>query len=120
MERHVSIVAALHIGMSILGIFFVIFLMVVLFATNIFDYDPRTLQILSVIGPVLVFFVLLLCLITIIGGVGLFFHKNWARIIILIISAIDLFNIPVGTAVGIYSFWVLVQEDTAKIFQSVK
>jgi len=120
MERHISIVAALHIGLSIIGIILVIFLMVLLFATNIFVYDPRAMHILSIIGPVIVFFVLLLCVITIIGGVGLFFHKNWARIIILIMSAIDLFNIPVGTAVAVYSFWVLVQEDTAKIFQSTK
>jgi len=28
----------------------------------------------------------------------------------------DLFNIPVGTALGIYTLWVLLQDETAKLF----
>jgi hypothetical protein len=118
MERHISIVAALHIGLSIMGIFFGMVLLVLVFATDIFIREPYAMSLLSILIPVIVFFIFLLCILTIIGGIGLFVHKNWARILIMILSAIDLFNIPVGTAVGIYSFWVLVQEDTAKIFAS--
>ncbi len=53
----------------------------------------------------------------IIGGIGLFAKQHWARILVLILSAIDLINFPIGTAVGIYTIWVLVQAETAEIFE---
>ena len=30
----------------------------------------------------------------------------------------ELLNIPIGIAIGIYSIWVLVQDETAKLFAS--
>ena len=52
----------------------------------------------------------------IIGGIGLLKYKNWARILVLIISAIGLLNVPFGTALGIYSIWTIVQDETIKLF----
>jgi hypothetical protein len=34
----------------------------------------------------------------------------------MIRSVLDIFNVPIGTAVGIYSIWVLAQNETARIF----
>ena len=66
-------------------------------------------------------FIVLLFFITgifgIIGGIGLFKYQNWARILILIISAIDLLNFPIGTALAIYSFIVLLDTDVISAFQ---
>ena len=59
----------------------------------------------------------ILCVLGIIGGIGLFARRNWARILVLILSAIDLVNFPLGTALGIYSIWVLVQQDTVTLMQ---
>ncbi|HEB69310.1 MAG TPA: hypothetical protein ENI88_06790 [Desulfobulbus sp.] len=35
--------------------------------------------------------------------------KAWARICIWILAAINLGNVPIGTATGIYAIWVLVK-----------
>ena len=57
------------------------------------------------------FFVCVLCLVVglpgLIGGIGLLQYQSWARITIIVISALDLIHIPIGTALGIYGFWVL-------------
>ena len=38
-------------------------------------------------------------------------------VLVLILSAIDLLNIPIGTALGIYTIWVLVQAETVVLFE---
>ena len=52
----------------------------------------------------------------IIGGIGVLRRQSWARYMVLVLSILDLFSVPIGTAVGAYSIWVLMQEETAKLF----
>jgi len=43
-----------------------------------------------------------------IAGWGLLQHERWARVIALVLAFLSLFtNIPFGTALGIYTMWVL-------------
>jgi len=41
------------------------------------------------------------------AGWGLLQHESWARLLTLVLAFISLINIPFGTALGIYSIWVL-------------
>ena len=54
----------------------------------------------------------------IVGGVGLLRSKSWARYVILVLSILDLLNIPIGTALGIYGIWVLVNDETVRLLDS--
>ena len=42
-----------------------------------------------------------------IAGWGLLQREPWARVIALVLGFISLFNVPFGTAVGVYTLWVL-------------
>ena len=42
-----------------------------------------------------------------ITGWGLLHREPWARVMALVLAFISLFNIPFGTAVGVYTMWVL-------------
>lgn len=42
-----------------------------------------------------------------IAGRGLMHYDAWARVITLVLAFISLFNIPFGTAIGVYTLWVL-------------
>ena len=117
MEKHVTAVAALHVGLSILGILLGIFLFVLLTGIGVIAQEKEALFILSTIGTGVGLFLLIISVPGIIGGIGLFKRKEWARILVLILSAIDLLNIPIGTALGIYSIWVLVQKETVQLFR---
>ena len=44
--------------------------------------------------------------------------KPWARTLMLVISALHLFHIPLGTALGIYGFFVLLNDETRRLFQT--
>jgi hypothetical protein len=37
---------------------------------------------------------------------------------VLVLAILGLFNIPLGTAIGIYSIWALLQTETAQLFAS--
>jgi hypothetical protein len=119
MEKHVNVVAALHIGLSIFGIAFAMIIGVVLNLVGGFIDDPAAGKILPVIAKVVIWVVMIFSIPGIVAGIGLFKRKEWARILTLILSVIKLLNIPVGTAVGVYSIWVLVQDETTLLFKPV-
>lgn len=52
----------------------------------------------------------------ILAGWGLLNYKPWARILAIVLSAIRLINIPIGTALGIYGLWVLFSKETETLF----
>jgi hypothetical protein len=41
------------------------------------------------------------------AGAGVLFEKKWADVLATAISALHLFNVPVGTALALYTFWAL-------------
>ncbi|MFZ5429584.1 MAG: hypothetical protein ACOZDD_05065 [Bacteroidota bacterium] len=117
MEKHVNVVAALFIGLSIFGLVIALFAAVILGLVGGFVDDPVASKVLPIIASVIIWIMIIFSLPGIVAGVGLFRRKEWARILTLILSVIKLLNVPVGTAVGIYSIWVLVQDETVALFK---
>ena len=52
----------------------------------------------------------------VIAGIGLLKRRSWARILAIILAIPDLIQIPIGTAIGIYALWVLLNSETAQLF----
>ena len=120
MNQHVTVVAILHIGLGVLGALLGVFLFMLfgILTTVVPDHEAR------IIFPLLATFlgggIIVASSVGIIGGIGLLKYKEWARILVLVVSAISLVNIPIGTAVGAYSIWALVQNDTVRLFGNEK
>ncbi len=117
MERHINVVAALQIGLSVLGMIIGIVVFAILNITGGFVGEAEAQKILGIIANVLVILFVTLSIPGIIAGIGLFKRKEWARVLTLIISVLDLFNFPLGTAVGVYSIWALVQPEVVEEFK---
>jgi hypothetical protein len=117
MKKHISFVAALHIGFSIIGIFGAIALFFILrFAGSFVEDVDVANQVLQFIGIILPTGILSVSCIGLIAGIGLLNYRKWARILVLIVSAIGCLNIPLGTLAGVYSIWVLMQDESIKLF----
>jgi hypothetical protein len=116
MDKHVTFVAVINIAFGFLGIFLAFFLFVVLIGAGIISQDPEAMKITSIVGIAIAFFLLMKSIPEVIGGFGLMKRKPWARILVLIIACLDLLIIPIGTLIGIYELWVLLSEETVKIF----
>jgi hypothetical protein len=116
MEKHVTVVAVLKIGFGALGILAAIIVLVAVVGGGLISGDQEAIRVTAIVGPTVAFFLVLLSVPGIIGGIGLLKWKPWARILVLILAVFGLFNIPIGTAVGIYTIWVLMQDETAQLF----
>jgi hypothetical protein len=117
MKKQVTLVAALHIGFSTMGIIgsIVLFFIFSFAGSFVTDVDIANV-VMKFIGTFLPTMILLASLLGLIGGIGLLSFQRWARLLVLVMAAIGCLIFPVGTIIGIYSLWVLMQDDTIKLF----
>jgi len=59
-------------------------------------------------------FVLLKAALGFLAGWGLLRHESWARLLTIVLSFFALLHVPLGTALGIYSLWVLLPADSER------
>jgi hypothetical protein len=52
-------------------------------------------------------------------GTGLKQRRPWARLLALGLAVPNLFFLPFGTALAAYAFWVLLSDETRRIFEPV-
>lgn len=116
MEKHINTIAALQIGLCIFNILVAISLYTIIKLIGGFIDEPSGEMILSIIAKIGATILIILSIPGIIAGLGLYKRKEWARTLTLILSVIGIFNFPFGTAIGIYSIWVLIQPDTVAVF----
>ena len=118
MKKHVTLVSALQIGFSTIGVIGAIVLYFIFNFANSFVMDDEiantVLRFLSVVLPTVIGSV---SIIGLIGGIGLLSYQEWARIIVMIIAAVGCLNVPFGTLKGVYSIWVLMQDETIQLFK---
>jgi hypothetical protein len=118
MRKHVTVVGAIHIGFGFLGLIGAVaaFLALNFAKTMVGDEEvPRmVLGILAVSVPLLIGFMSTLGLV---GGIGLLGFRGWARYLVIVVAALGCLNIPIGTLKGVYSLWVLLQDDTIRLFE---
>lgn len=117
MKKHVNVAAILQI---VFGSIIVIGAMACALALGFVDQfvdDPTAMKILGIIGTPVIILMLVFGGAMIAGGIGLFSCRPWARILTLVMAAMGLLNIPIGTLKGVYIIWVLVQPETVSLFE---
>jgi hypothetical protein len=122
-ETHVKVLAWLYIVFGALGTFIGFCLMALLSfigaASAASDADAWiALPILGFTGVALGAFMLMLSLPGIFAGIGLLKYRPWARILTIVLSALNLINFPFGTILGIYGLYVMLSEEGARLFIS--
>ncbi len=115
MKQHVTVVAALNIGLGALGIVVAVIAFVFLAGIGILSGDRDAMPILTFIATVAGGFLFVISVPDVIGGIGLIKRRSWARIMVLILSVLKLINFPLGTIVGVYSIWVLMQDEAVQL-----
>lgn len=118
MKDHVKVIGILWVvfGAFCLGLalFALLFFFGVAQIPNVEDVSPGILRLIGIIASS---FLGLIAFPQIIGGLGLIRHKEWARILVLVLSFLSLVHVPFGTALGIYSMVVLFNRETVLLFQ---
>jgi len=109
----------LHIGFGLLGLAGALAIFFgSQFLFELVEHEPIAQKVLSFVGNTVALILVFFSSLGIIGGAGLFSYKPWARILVMIVSALNCLNVPIGTAKGIYSLWVLMQPETIELFEN--
>ena len=119
MQKHVDLIGIFWIALGALNFFggFVTFW--VLFGISFLpDIGREAPVILRAVGIGVGLFLFILSIPKVIAGVGLLKKQEWARILTLILSFLSLINIPLGTALAIYSFVILTREEAIQLFRT--
>lgn len=121
MEKHVTFVGALQIGYNAFGVLaaMAVFLFIVgggLVGGLASGEEKIVIPITFFVGTSISLWLMLTSVPGIVGGIGLLKRQSWARYMVLVLAILDLFNIPIGTAIGAYSIWALLQTETAQLF----
>jgi hypothetical protein len=125
MRDHVRILAYLYIFFGALGMLAALTVLFIFggLAGIVGMANPQDAEawhvavpVLGMIGMVVFVLVLLLSLPSVIAGAGLLKFRPWARTLTIVLSALNLPMVPFGTALGIYGLWVLLQQETERMF----
>ena len=68
------------------------------------------------VGVAIAGFLIVLSLPGIIAGLGLLKFRPWARILAIIVGALHLLSFPLGTALGVYTLVVLLNNEAPAVF----
>lgn len=124
MTEHVKILGILHVVYGMLGVVAGIIVMLVFGGlaslVSVADHsgDAKVaIPILGGIGAFIFILLLVLSLPGIIAGFGLIELQPWARLLTIILSALELMSVPFGTVLGIYGLWVLLSPGGEQLFR---
>lgn len=116
MKNHVTVLAALFIAFGFIGLLIALALFFGLAGIGWASGDLDAVVVLSTIGTIVGGIVGVTALPTFIAGFALLREKPWARIFATIVCALNIFNIPFGTALAIYGFWVLTRPEVVRLY----
>ncbi|HSF83149.1 MAG TPA: hypothetical protein VLA49_18065 [Anaerolineales bacterium] len=116
MEIHVKVIGWLYIVLGILGVLGAALLFILVAGGGLISGDEIAIQVTTLVGLILGGLFVLLSVPGIIVGAGLIQFQPWARILALVLGLLNLLAFPVGTLLGIYTIFVLLDEATARLF----
>lgn len=96
-----SIVAIIFIGGGLAG--------------GVVSEEPIVSFIVGSFGIVIVSVILIFSIPKVVVGYGLIKGYSWSYMFGIIISIISLFDLPFGTAAGIYGLWVLTKKESKQM-----
>jgi hypothetical protein len=116
LQEHVRLLSILWFAFSafeVIGGMVLIVLANTVFARMMEMPDgPRPAEFLHVLFTFLGIFVLAKAVAGILAGWGLLSREPWGRVLALILGFLSLIHPPLGTALGIYTLWVLLPANS--------
>ncbi len=116
--QHVRLLGWVHIISGALFLLIGVFVFVLLTGIGAVSGDGEAMGVLILVGTVTAFIMVVLALPGLAAGIGLLKGKSWGRMLAMIVGLFHLFNFPLGTALGAYTLWVLLQGSAAAYFGS--
>jgi hypothetical protein len=112
MKKHIELLGILYLVYSGLALAVAAFCFMLMSGIGFLTRDAVAMGVLGTIGMIVCVFITVLAIPGIIAGIGLLKMKSWARIVAIIVGCLHLLHFPFGTALGIYTLWVLLNDES--------
>ena len=117
MDKHVTLLATFYVAMSACSMLAAAIVFTAVVGGGLVSADEEAIFITSTVGTAVSSLLVVLSLPGLLTAYGLFKRRNWGRYLTLVLGAMNVFNIPFGTALAVYTFWVLTQDDAIRLFE---
>ena len=118
MQTHVPIIAWLLIATNLIVALVGFLMFALLMGAASLVRDPEAVMILPLVAVAIPTLMITLAIPGLIAGFGLLARKAWARILAIVAAALGLASFPVGTLIGIYAIFVMMQDTATNYFAS--
>jgi len=126
MQTHIKVLGVIYVAVGACMLLAALFLVLTLggvasiVGATAEPHDAEiAIPILGIAGTALATFLGLFALPSLVTGYGLLNFKAWSRVVGIVLSAASLINIPLGTVVGAYGLWVLLNKETERLFNNL-
>lgn len=109
LQQHVTILGWLYLIGHALFLAIGGFVFLLLTGVGAATGEPEARTVLVVVGTSVGLLLAALAVPGLLAGYGLLARKPWARILAIVVGILGLVNFPIGTAIGLYTFWALTQ-----------
>ena len=116
MSKQINLISYLYIGVGILTLLGAIITTIAIAGGGLLSEDETAIAVTSTVGFVIGGFIALMGIFSLVAGVGLLKRRSWARTLTIIVSVVNLLNFPIGTALGGYALYVLLQDESKAEF----
>ncbi len=116
MRTHIKIVGIVNLLYSAIGIVAAAGVLLGGIFSSLASLNPIVLIVGTVTSAMIAIVIGAISTFGLIAGFALLNHQQWARYVVLFVSALRLFRWPWGTLFGGYSIWVLMHDETRQIF----
>jgi hypothetical protein len=116
LETHVTVAAWLQIVNGLVGILGGLFAAALIFGVGAASRDAFLLRMTTVTATAIGGFMFVLSVPGLIAGIGLLNRSQWARVMALVLAVFELALFPMGTLLGAYTIFVLVQRRVPELF----
>ena len=120
LQLHVTILGWLHVGGAAMFLLGGIIVTTLFTGIGVAVGDSTVITILSTIGTVVGLLLAGMAILAIVVGYGLLTRRPWSRIMAIVLGIFSLPNFPLGTMIGVYTLWILLQEAANNYFMSFK
>ncbi len=118
MRKHIQLLGVITIAYHAIGLILAWLIWGVLSGIGMVSGAPQAASILALVGTGVAMLLFFLFAPGVVAGVGILKGWWWVRYLALILAFLNLIHIPLGTILGVYTFWVLMQDESIAYFEA--
>ncbi len=117
MKTHIKVVGWLYIIFSLMGLLSAVIVIIAVAGGGMISGNDLAIRITALVAAIVGGILVLFSLPGLIVGAGLLGMKAWARVLAIVLGILNLLIVPVGTLLGIYTLYVMLDKETEALLE---